>query len=280
MDEKNDVISIRESDGNIVKLEVCGALESTASRAKELARDGYPDRYVVFTDKRKLGEDGSVEHGMYMSLLLRPSLFPSQAPLLGALSATAMVTALEEHTTSRLGIGWVSDVYCEGVRIGAATIEGKLDNYTTYEYIIITFAVRLDEDNFPPRLTDMVRQVFESENTSISMIIARNVLSKFFRYYSNLKTSSRFMDIYAKKFILRGVRVKYTKDQKRKTYRIAGVDGATGALVLERRGELAIHVTSPTGVQMPKRVRLKKERIPKADKKGKRDHDINNEEKA
>jgi len=31
---------------------------------------------------------------------------------------------------------------------------------------------------------------------------------------------------------------------------------------------------------MPKRVRLKKERIPKADKKGKRDHDINNEEKA
>lgn len=254
----NDIISIRESDGNIVKLEVCDALESTAALAREYARLKYPDRYVVFTDKRKLGEDGAVEHGMYMSLLLRPSIFPSQAPLLGALSATAMVTALEEHTSSRLGLGWVSDLYCEGVKIGNTSVEGKLDNYTTYEYIIITFSVKLDEDNFPPRLTDMVKQVFESENTSISMIIARNVLSKFFRYYVNLKTSSKFMDIYSKKFVLRGQTVKYTHDQKRKTYKIVGVDGSTGALVLERRGERAIHVTSPTGVQMPKRVRIKR----------------------
>ena len=254
----NDIISIRESDGNIVKLEVCDALESTTALAREYARLKYPDRYVVFTDKRKLGEDGAVEHGMYMSLLLRPSIFPSQAPLLGALSATAMVTALEEHTSSRLGLGWVSDLYCEGVKIGNTSVEGKLDNYTTYEYIIITFSVKLDEDNFPPRLTDMVKQVFESENTSISMIIARNVLSKFFRYYVNLKTSSKFMDIYSKKFVLRGQTVKYTRDQKRKTYKIVGVDGSTGALVLERRGERAIHVTSPTGVQMPKRVRIKR----------------------
>ena len=258
--DDNNVISIRENDGSIVKLEVCDALESTSALAKEYARLKYPDRYVVFTDKRKIGDDGAMEHGMYMSLLLRPSIFPSPAPLLGALSATAMITALEEHTTSRLGLGWVSDLYCEGVKIGSSAIEGKLDNYTTYEYIIVTFSVRLDAENFPPRLTDMVKQVFESENTSISMIIAKNVLSKFFRYYVNLKTSSKFMDIYSKKFVLRGENVKYTRDQKKKTYKIVGVDGSTGALVLERRGERAIHVTSPTGVQMPKRVKVKRDK--------------------
>ncbi len=259
MDESN-ILNIRESDGSIVKLEVCDALESTAARAREYALLKYPDRYVVFTDKRKLGDDGAVEHGLYMSLLLRPSIFPSQAPLLGALSATALITALEEHTTKRLGLGWVSDLYCEGVKVGNTAIEGKLDNYTTYEYIIVTFSVKLDDEHFPPRLTDMVKQVFESENTSISMIIAKNVLNKFFRYYVNLKTSSKFMDIYAKKFILRGESVKYARDQKKKTYKIVGVDGSTGALVLERRGERTVHVTSPTGVQMPKRVRIKKEK--------------------
>ena len=182
MSEKKN-ITIREADGGVINMEIYTELNSVTALARESAKNGYPDRYVVFSEKQhRHGHEDGFENGMYMACILRPSLFPSQASLLGALSATALATALEEHTTARLGIGWVSDIYCEGVKIGETSIEGKLDNHTTYEYIIVTFSVKLDSDNFPPRLSDMIRKVFEVENTSISMIVARGVLNRFFKF--------------------------------------------------------------------------------------------------
>ena len=245
-------------------MEVYEYLPSTTLLARQYANEGYPDRYVVFSERRLKPtvsgkrQETDTEEGMYMSCILRPSLFPSQASLLGALSATALATALEEHTGCRIGIGWVSDIYCDGVRIGGVSIEGKLDNYTTYEYIIATFAVRLDKRSFPPRLTDMIRKVFESDNTSISMIIARTVLSKFIGLYSTVKTSSKFRDTYTSRFILRGKRVKYLTPEKKHICKVVGVDTKSGALIVETKGGETESIISPKSVLIPKRVRLPK----------------------
>lgn len=267
---KKQLITMRAGDGSIVKLEVCDALASTAELARGYAKEGVPDRYVVFTNRRITGDDGEFEEGVYMSLLLRPSFFPSEAHLLGAMSATAFVTALEEHTSRHLGIGWVSDIYCKGVRIGGVNIEGKLDNFAGYEYLIVTFEAKLDRADFPPLLMDMIRRVFEPDNSSIAMIIAKNILNRFFAFYVNLKTSKKFMEIYTRKFILRGVRIRHIEDGKRRLRRVLGVDTKTGALILEgsRFGigkanasyvDSRIFVTSPRTVIMPRKVRLKKE---------------------
>ena len=260
------IVSIRESDGNIVKLELHDELASTTALAREYAHAGYPDRYAVFATRQnkspltgaKAGEDGT-ECGMFLSIILRPSFFPSQASTLGALTAVSLITALEEHTERRLGLGWVSDLYCEGEKIGSCSTEGMLDSHTAYEYIIVTFAVRLNRDAFPPRLTDMIKKVFESENTSIEMIIARNVLSKFFRYYPTIKSSAKFMDIYKNKFILRGKRIKYNALGTREGCKVLGVDATTGALIVELRGGKIRTITSPTMVTIPKKIRLKRQ---------------------
>lgn len=270
MEEKN-VISIRESDGNIVKLEIHDELHSTTRLAREYARAGYPDRYAVFSRRQmsrsltggdakdeKIKDGDNYVEGMFLSLILRPSFFPSQAATLGAMTAVSLISALEEHTECSLGLGWVSDLFCEGEKIGSTSIEGKLDSFTAYEYIIVTFAVRLSKESFPPRLTDMIKQVFESENTSISMIIARNVLSKFFRYYPYLKSSNKFMDEYKNKFILRGKRIKLTAGEKKESCKVLGVDTATSALIVEASDGRVIHVTTPNSVTLPKRIRGKR----------------------
>lgn len=267
---EKQIITMRAGDGSIVKIEVCGALASTAELARGYAKEGIPDRYVVFTTQRITGDDGECEEGIYMSLLLRPSFFPSQAHLLGAMSATALVTALEEHTSRPLGIGWVSDIYCKGVRIGGVSIEGKLDNFAGYEYLIVTFEARLDRRDFPPLLMDMIRKVFEPDNESIAMIIAKNILNRFFALYVNLKTSKKFMEVYTRKFILRGVRIRHIEDGRKRMRRVLGVDAKTGALILEgsrfgfkrenaSTADSRIFVTSPRAVIMPRKVRLKKD---------------------
>ena len=243
-----EFINIRESDNNIVKLECYNRLDSTAKLARAYARDGYPDRYAVVAEY--LGS--SDERGMYMSMILRPSIFPSQAGLLSSLAAVALVSALEEHTSKKLGIGWVSNVYCNGNQVGGVSIEGKLDNFTSYEYIIVTFSVALSDDDFPPKLSDLIEKVFSSVSNTLATIVAKNVISKFFPLYSSLKSPEKFMSLYMQKFALTGIKVKHLKDGKKQTCKVAGVNPKTCALLLDGRGKTRIEVTSPTSVLIPK----------------------------
>ncbi len=259
------VTSIRATDGSIIKFESHSAMRSTVGLAKQYASTyAYPDRYVVFTDERlKPQKDGIkkkkgeavTERGIYMSLILRPSIFPSQASLLSSLAAAAVASVLSEHTSKDIGIGWVSNIYCDGRLIGNIGIEGKLDNYTSYEYLIITFELMLSERDFPPRLRDIVKQVFEKDNSSVPMIIAKDILNKFFAFYQHRKTPSKFMDVYRQKFILRGQRIKYIDDGKKKTAKVLGVDAENCSLKIEsEEGKLAL-ITTPSKVIIPKRIR-------------------------
>ena len=199
--------------------------------------------------------DGEYESGVFISCILRPSFFPSQAGLLGPISAAALVTALEDHTTSRLGVGWISDIFCEGKKIGGVAIEGKLDSFSSYEYLIVSFAVRLDDVNFPPRLADMIRKVFESENSSVSMIIAKTVLTRFFAAYSDIKSPGKMMDIYKQRFILTGKKIKYIENGKKHSCRVIDVNKQTATLTVETaRGELK-EINSPSGVITPTKIK-------------------------
>ncbi len=256
------VTTMRATDGSVIKLECHDALTSTSRLAKQYAKLGYPDRYVVFAEgKKKLDADGKyrgdIEHGVYMSCILRPSIFPSQAALISALSAVAMSTALEEHTTHSIGIGWVSKIYCDGRFIGEVTIEGKLDNFTSYEYIVVTFSATLNNEDFPPRLTDLIRKVFESDNSSVYVIIAKTILNKFFPLYSNIKNHTKFMDIYRQKFIMRGKKVRYASSEGKQTCKILGVDPNNCSLMVEDSHKKIINIYTPNKVTVPKKISIK-----------------------
>ena len=140
-------------------------------------------------------------------------------------------------------------------RDGDISVEGKLDSFTSYEYLIINFSIRLGKESFPPRLTDMIRQVFESENASIPMIIAKNILSKFFSLYPSLKSPQKIMSSYDRLFSLRGMKIKCSINGSQKSCKVLGVDNATCALVVEMRDGSIEKITAPTGVVIPKRLK-------------------------
>ena len=251
-----NIVTMRASDDSIVKLECHERLLSTAALAKQYAKMGYPDRYVVIAESER--QRDSEKKGLYLSCIFRPSFFPSQAALLSSLSTVALITALREHTTKRLGIGWVSNIYCEGKTIGGVTVEGKLDNFTSYEYIIVTFSVALSPDNFPPRLTDLVRKVFESENSSIAMIIAKNIINKFLPLYAHMRTNTNFMNHYRQSFLLHGKKIKHTVNGKKKSCKVLGINNDDGALIIEAKNGEIKHITSPAGVVIPKKIKINK----------------------
>ena len=251
--------SIRSSDGSIVTIECHDRLESTVRLAREYARNGYPDRYAVVSEYDT--EKAEDKRGIFISLILRPSFFPSQAGLLSSLSSVAFVTALEGYTAKRLGIGWVSNVYCEGKAFGGVTIEGKLDSFLAYEYIIVNFSASLSDEDFPPRMTDLIKKVFESNSTTITSIIAQSVLSKFFTLYANMKNTAKFMNVYRKKFVLHGVKIKKIQDGKKTACKVLSVNNSDCSLMVENKDGTVEKIITPASVIIPKSVRLPKKQI-------------------
>ena len=259
---RNDfnTFSFRASDGNTVKLEYRSSLPSTSDLAKEYAKAGYPDRYAIFTEKQTgisaLGTplaNGESEKGIFISCILRPSIFASQAGCIRPLSALALSLALEEHTSKNIGIGWIGDIYCEGVKIGKTNVEGKPKD-SQYEFLIINFAVRLDEKSFPPRLTDMVRQVFEESNFSVPMIMAKTILNKFFSIYKDLKSPTKHLNLYASKFALNNVRIKFIENGKKKTVKCVGINKEDISLIAETRDGRSISINSPSSIITPNKI--------------------------
>ena len=261
MAQESNKIVFRASDGNTVRLERRESLPSAAALAKEYANAGYPDRYAVYTEvqtaKSATGaplSENEAERGLYISCILRPSIFPSQAGAIGALSAVAFASALEEHTAKSIGIGWVSNIYCDGLRIGMTEIEGKLDNHTSYEYLIVSFSVKMNDKNFPPRLTDIVRRVFEEDSVSISMIMAKTVLNKFFALYREIKSPAKHINAYIGRSVLVDKKIKYLGDEKKKTCRVVGINRDTLALIIETRDGVRREINSPSSVTIPNKI--------------------------
>ncbi len=254
---------MRATDGSIVKIEAHDALLSTSKLARAYAKINYSDRYLVFAERLLTVDDESKvqkagERGIYMSLILRPSFFPSQALLLRALCASAVASALEEHTEKSIGIGWVSNIYCAGKQIGDISIEGKLDSFTSYEFIIINFSIALSDDNFPPRVGDLIHKVFKDEGSSIPLIIAKNILNKFFALYSQLKNPSKYMEIYKSKLVMNGIRVKYiTPDGKKESGKIIGINPDNCALLIETPKKETVTVFGENNVSIPRNIKRK-----------------------
>ena len=262
MDNQPIVTSVRAADGSRATIEYYDKLPSTLELAKQYAKEGYSDRYVIVaanqSDPKITGtklKDGEYENGVFLSCILRPSMFASQAGLIGHLGAVGFLTALDEHTSKQLGLGWISDIYCEGKRIGACSTFGKLDSNSSYEYLIVTFATRLDKENFPPRLTDMLKKVFEEDAVSVEMLIAKDVLNKFLPAYSSIRNPGKYMDIYSRRFLLREKEIKFIFGDKKKTCKVIDVDKESGALIIEHRGERKI-LNSPRSIITPKKIKI------------------------
>lgn len=254
------MLTFRAADGNTVYIECHDALSSTSALARQYAEAGYADKYAVFSSSKIITDlkrgRSKTENGLYLSVILRPSLFPSQAIFLTHLSALSLSLALDDHADKNTGIAWIGSVFCSDRKIGYATVEGKLDSFGAYEYLIVSFTAKLPRELFPSRLSDIVKKVFESDDSSLEMIIAKKTLDNFFPLYKNCKTPEKFIDAYRQKFILRGSKITcINKDGKRRRATVLGIDSSSGALLVENSSREIEKISSQKSISLPKRIK-------------------------
>lgn len=126
-------------------------LESTNLRAKELARQGRSHGHVVLARRQSLGRGRlqrpweSPRGGLWMSVILQPNLSLADASKLTLAASVAIVDALEELFSLRIGIKWPNDLIINGLKL-AGILGEVVGEWNTVQTLILGIGINV---NFP-----------------------------------------------------------------------------------------------------------------------------------
>ena len=148
-------------------MEIHPELDSTNNRAKHLAALGAPHGTLVVADSQTAGRGRfsrqfySPPHsGIYMSLILRPSLPAERAVMITSMAAVATARAIESVANVEVGIKWVNDLYVNRRKCCGILCEASMDFESgRLEYVVVGIGVNVARMQFPDELKDVATSV-------------------------------------------------------------------------------------------------------------------------
>ncbi len=155
-------------------------LDSTNNYAKTLASQGAPEGTVIIANHQTAGKGRlgkhfhSPEGGLYMSLILRPSLSLDNMMAVTACTASAIHLALHDFGVTTQ-IKWVNDLFLNGKKICGILTEGSFNaELLTMDYLVIGAGINLHPD---PHLPDELKSIITDIETETGQDIRRTVLT-------------------------------------------------------------------------------------------------------
>ena len=128
-------------------------IDSTNNYAKQLAGEGAPHGTVILTEQQtggrgRLGKSFSspAGKGLYLSVLLRPDLPPTEVINLTAWTAVAICDAIEECAGLRPGIKWTNDLICNSKKLCGILTEMSLETESgQLQYVVIGVGLNVSQ---------------------------------------------------------------------------------------------------------------------------------------
>ncbi|NIK67751.1 biotin--[acetyl-CoA-carboxylase] ligase [Paenibacillus sp. BK720] len=139
-------------------------VDSTQNLAQKLAEEGAPEGTLVIAEQQHNGRGrmgrGWVSpqgKGIWMSMVLRPSVPIHFAPQLTLLTAVALCRSLRRLTALPIGIKWPNDLLIEGKKISGILLESTAEE-ERLRYVIagIGISVNLEKTDYPEEMLEKV----------------------------------------------------------------------------------------------------------------------------
>ncbi len=186
------VSGLLNSSRSFYRIRTMSESPSTNDEMKTAARLGEPEGLVVIADRQSAGRgrmrraffspEGS---GLYMSILLRPSLKAGDSVLITAAAAVAVAEAIESLTGRDARIKWVNDIFLDGKKVCGILTEGTISADGHLESAVLGIGVNIASPpgGFPETLQDIAGAVFSSEAPKEARAcLAANILERFYGY--------------------------------------------------------------------------------------------------
>lgn len=200
-------------------IEYLEQVDSTNLYAKRIAEQGFTDGTVIIADEQLKGKGrlgrawtSPKGKGIWMTIMLKPSINPSQAAKVTLLTACVVNKAILETCGINAKIKWPNDIVCSGMKLCGILTEmnAELDEIN-YLIVGIGINVNLDKEDFHEELHSTATSIKMEKGSTVSRKeLVKSILNNFEAYYKAfLKTGSisRFMSEYREKSAVIGKEV-------------------------------------------------------------------------
>ena len=218
------------------------SIDSTNTRARELARQGAPHGTVLIADHQTggRGRRGRSFHspagsGIYMSVILRPHCAPQQIMHLTCAAAVAMCDAVESAVGFRPGIKWTNDLVCGKRKIAGVLTELGFDNRGNVDFAVIGIGINCcqQEADFPEDIRSIAGALTSISGQSIDRaVVAAAMMDALYRMDTELLTGkAHILNRYRKDCITLGKEISLVRGEEIRHGTALDIDDA-GALIV------------------------------------------------
>ncbi|MDD6156967.1 MAG: biotin--[acetyl-CoA-carboxylase] ligase [Lachnospiraceae bacterium] len=166
------------------------SIDSTNTKAKQLAEENYPSGTLVVADRQTAGRGRrgrnweSPQHtGIFMTLMVKPDMNPNNASMLTLVAALAVAKAITEVTQLPAQIKWPNDIVINGHKIvGILTEMSAQIDYINH--VVIGIGINVHNESFPQELRETASSLLlESGKRFRRADIIEAFLEHFEKYY-------------------------------------------------------------------------------------------------
>lgn len=221
------------------------SIDSTNKRAKEIAFE-EPEGAIVIAEEQLQGRGrlgrkwtSPKKKGIYLSMILKPSVAPMKVAKLTLIGAAAISLALDDIGI-KSHIKWPNDIVLNGKKVCGILTEMNCElNLINYVIMGIGINVNLDNNDIPDELKDKATslKIETGENIDRKKLVA-NILNRFEELYIPFKDKediSRTIEICRKNSAVIGKEIRVIEKEMVKTAKALDIND-DGELVVEYEG--------------------------------------------
>lgn len=172
-------------------------IDSTNTKAQELAEKGYPSGTLVVADKQDSGKGRRGRSwvspsgtGIFMTLMIKPDINPNNASMLTLVAALAVAKAITSVTGEEAMIKWPNDIVVNSKKVCGILTEMNAQ-FDYINHIVVGIGINVHNESFPEEISQMASSLMieaGGKRFHRAQIIAET-MSYFEQYYDTfLKT--------------------------------------------------------------------------------------------
>lgn len=142
------------------------SIDSTNTKAKELAEEGHPSGTLVVADRQTAGKgrrgrswESPSGIGIFMTLMLKPEINPNHASMLTLVAAMATTRAIRRVTGVPAMIKWPNDIVMNGKKVCGILTEMSAQ-FDYINHIVIGIGINVHNEDFPEEIAQTASSLY------------------------------------------------------------------------------------------------------------------------
>jgi len=164
--DKTELESIHATEWAGCEIYYFDNIDSTNTKAKELAEEGHPSGTLVVADRQTAGKgrrgrswESPSGIGIFMTLMLKPAINPNNASMLTLVAAMATTRAIRRVTGVPAMIKWPNDIVMNGKKVCGILTEMSAQ-FDYINHIVIGIGINVHNEEFPEEIAQTASSLY------------------------------------------------------------------------------------------------------------------------